>query len=246
MSVASIPATRPSYQFPMSASLIRCIEKLDLESLSHEPELSLLRHPDHVGSPDTLNYKFLQCYSTAFQAGFLKSVDVRSAHWTSGVDHRKFITYCDKRDRSGDYVAVNNSRQFADRTGLHYLKFLEYCFQFTMVRGWSWLPRPHQLIPAKNSKLRAKFDEGLNALIQREKGAAMQSQSAGLRSCHGVVGAHNKSAVCLECPNFSACAKLCAEIEALAPLSIAEKQRAQNAARQARFKMRKKVEKMLQ
>jgi hypothetical protein len=246
MSVASTPVTNPSYQFPVVRNLVHCVEKFDLGSLSQEPQLALLRHPDHVGSPDVLTYKFTQHYSEMFQAGFAKTVNAQSAHWVTGVDHRKFVLWCDKRDRSGDFAAMNSARQFADRTGLHYAIFLKYCFQFTMVRGWTWLPRPHQLIPAKTSKHRASFDRGLAALIQREIGDKPRVQINGFRSCYGIVGAHGQSPVCEQCPTFSACAKLCAEVLALAPTSLQAKRRAQNSARQARYKLRKKAEKILQ
>lgn len=238
-------------------NLLASAKKLDAKLLQNEPMISAIRWPEYAGDPIALNFKFAQAYGDVFRDKF-REVDYMGARGVRGIDLAPFLGSTMIKDKSGVVQAVHRVRQIADATGLPYPVFIRFCFNFSRAR--KYLPRPNQLIP-KDEFMPAfkreleKFIEDRGALLLKSYRARNPDiQAVTQPSCYGVVGARDESTlICSACPFLAGCTGKCEEIaasiskaktESGKPMTLIDRKRALDAARQRKSRALKNSKKL--
>lgn len=120
--------------------------------------------------------------------------------------------------KGGHLTSLNAIRQEADRYGLPYEPFINFCMEFATNRGVKTAPRPHQLLPRKfadkwRAALGNRKDEFLATMPSRYREEMRRPRSA-RRGCLALPGAYDPaSPICSDCPLLSRCGELVSAIE---------------------------------
>jgi hypothetical protein len=131
-----------------SKSLLLAAERIRPASLALEASLMTLKWYDYrFMSPLDATLLFGALYQKQFQATIARVVDRRLAQNVRGIDMTKIMT--NKRQ----LTALWNARQHADRLGIRYPEYLQFCFAFYTDVKRKALPRPNQLYFSEASEV---------------------------------------------------------------------------------------------
>ena len=195
----------------IKSRIYAAVEMLDPALLKLEPELIGLKWPPYRPlTPVEASQKFAKVYGEIWRERY-------PGDHVTGIDPDLFEAerpgQPTKAGRLRERTSIHKARQRADRTGLDYRTFIQFCNRFALGRKVKRLPRPNQLLSEKYS---AAFEHKLAAFIKEHKPVEVLGATISkIPGCIGHPGAyHARSPVCGSCRYLSKCGKACRAITA--------------------------------
>jgi hypothetical protein len=139
-------------------AIVEAVHVISPRVLSNERELATSKwYAYRFMSPLEATQEFGRCYQVALKRYIQENVDIDMVHRVSGIS----LAIPEKPDRA--YSQLWLARQDADRRGIPYEDYLEFCFDFAAARQRKIAPRPGQL--RSNEKTTVAWEEKFNLFL---------------------------------------------------------------------------------